>query len=312
MRVTWGLERAEFNPRTITTLGSYDGLHLGHRKILDRLIERKRELGLERSLVLTFHPHPQEVLRKNDTTIQLLTTIEERIELLQATGVDEVVIIEFTKEFAGTSYIDFFTNTLVKALGTQALTVGFNHAFGKNREGDAEHLKTLAPQLGVSIEEIGPLELKGVGISSTRIRQALLRGDLALANAFLGRPYSFQGTVGSGEQVGKLLGYPTANLDVADNKVLPGDGIYAVTCEHAGNRYQAALSIGTKPTFTTSHKRYVEVFIFDFDKDIYEESLKIVCHEYLREQIAFASASDLQLQIEKDVARCREVLNAKG
>lgn len=308
MRVTWGLERAEFNPRTITTLGSYDGVHLGHRKILSRLIERKKELGLERSVVLTFHPHPQEVLRKNNTTIELLTTIEERIELLETTGIDELIVIEFTREFAGTSYIDFFQNTIVKALGTKAMIVGFNHAFGKNREGDAEHLKTLAPELGVQIEEIGPLEIDGVSLSSTKIRGALKDGLLEIANKFLGRSYEFSGVVEGGDKVGRELGYPTANLRLPSNKLIPADGVYAVDCKLGKRSYQGAMSIGTKPTFTESTERHVEVFLFNFDESIYDETLRVNCHKYLRPQKTFSDPEALRHQIAKDVEECKHVL----
>lgn len=308
MRVTWGLERAEFHPSTITTLGSYDGVHLGHRKILARLNEAKAERGLERSLVLTFHPHPQEVLRSKDHAVRLLTTIEERIELLAETGVDELVIIEFTTEFSKTSYIDFFTKTLVEGLGTRSMVVGFNHAFGKNREGDAEHLKTLAPSLGVTIEEVPPLEIEGVSLSSTKIRRALESGELALANRFLGRHYDFSGIVETGQRLGRTLGYPTANLAIPSNKLVPADGVYAVYCYIDGERYQGALSIGTKPTFGPSDKLFVEAFLLDFDRDIYDRVVKIECVKYLRPQEAFSSPEALQSKIELDVQQCRQIL----
>jgi riboflavin kinase/FMN adenylyltransferase len=308
LRVTWGLERAEFNPRTIATLGSYDGVHLGHRKILSEMVQRKQEHGLERSVVLTFHPHPQEVLRKKNTSIELLTTIEERIALLETTGVDEVIVIEFTRDFAATSYIDFFRNTIVKALGTKTMIVGFNHAFGKNREGDAEHLKTLAPELGVQIEEIGPLEIDGVSLSSTKIRGALKDGLLEIANKFLGRPYEFSGVVEGGDRIGRTLGYPTANLRLPTNKLIPSDGVYAVYCELHGKEYEGAMSIGTKPTVKEGDERYVEVFMLDFDQKIYGETLKVNCLKYLRPQKTFSDMEALRHQIAKDVDECRAIL----
>ena len=311
MRVTWGLERAEFNPRTIATLGTFDGVHLGHRKLLAQMTDRKRELGFERSAVLTFHPHPQEVLRKNNSTIELLTTIDERIALLETTGIDELIVIEFTREFAGTSYIDFFRNTLVGALGMKAMIVGFNHAFGKNREGDAEHLQTLAPELGVTIEEIGPLEIDGVSLSSTKIRGALKDGLLEIANKFLGRPYEFTGIVEGGDKLGRTLGYPTANLKLPPNKLIPADGVYAVLCEHNGRSYDGAMSIGTKPTIKEGTERYVEVFLLDFDQSIYDETLKVNCLKYLRPQKTFSDLDALRHQIAKDVEDCKAVLAAR-
>jgi riboflavin kinase/FMN adenylyltransferase len=309
LKITWGLENASYNERTIATLGSYDGVHLGHQKILERLCERKDELGLARSVLLTFHPHPQEVLRRNNPSIELLTTIEERLALIAEQGIDETVVIEFTKEFAQTSYIDFFQNTIVGKLGTKAMVVGFNHAFGKNREGDAEHLKQLAPRLGVSIEEVPPFVLNEVAISSTKIRNALQSNDLANANAWLGRPYSFSGTVIHDEAIGRELGYPTANLDVALPKLVPADGVYAARVFWRGNRHLAALSIGTKPTTHEGGERAIECLLLDFDGDLYNESLTVECLHYLRPQEKFADLESLKQAISSDVTAVRSMLN---
>ncbi len=301
MRITWGLENASFDPKTITTLGSYDGLHLGHRQILRRLHERKKELHLERSVLLTFHPHPQEILRKTGTAVELLTTIEERLELLESLGIDETVVIKFTKEFSQTSYIDFFQNTLVAALGTRAMVVGFNHAFGKNREGDTEHLKKLAPEMGISIEEIEPVYQDSISISSSKIRLALKAGDMANANAWLGRPYQFRGTVVHGDSLGKQLGYPTANLEIDPVKLVPADGVYATSIVIRGKNHPAALSIGTKPTVRLDGERVVEALILDFNGELYGESLQVDCLRYLRPQERFASLEELQKGIARDV-----------
>ena len=306
MKITWGLENATFDERTIATLGSYDGVHLGHQKIFERLRERKKELGLHRSVLLTFHPHPQEVLRRNNTSVELLTTIDERLALIEQQGIDETIVIKFSKEFAQTSYIDFFRETIVHKLGTRAMVVGFNHAFGKNREGDAEHLKRLAPELGVTIEEVQPVVIDGVSISSTKIRNALKAGDLTSANAWLGHPYSFSGEVIHGEGIGGKLGFPTANLKLPESKLVPGDGVYAAKVYLGSQSVMGALSIGTKPTIHEHGPRMVEVLMLDFTGQIYHETLRIECLHYLRPQQKFTSIEELKRAMESDVLQIRK------
>ena len=307
MKVTWGLENATCSGKTITTLGSYDGVHRGHQKILQRLQEHKRELGFDRSVLLTFHPHPQEVLRRNNTNVELLTTIDERIALIEQQGIDETIVIRFSKEFAQTSYIDFFQMTLVEKLGTKAMVVGFNHAFGKDREGDALHLKQLAPKLGVTIEEVPPVVVDEVSISSTKIRNALQSGDVANANTWLGRPYAFSGKVVHGEGLGGELGYPTANLELPKSKLVPADGVYAAKIYRNSSVYTAALSIGTKPTVHEGGPRTIEALMLDFTGQIYDETLTVECLHYLHPQKKFASLAELQLAIASDVEQIRSL-----
>ena len=305
MKVTWGLENASFDPKTITTLGSYDGMHRGHVEILNRLKAKKDELGLNRSLVLTFDPHPQEVLRKNNTAIELLTTIEERLELFEKTGIDEVLVIRFSTEFAKTPYSDFFKKILIDGLGTKGMVVGFNHAFGKNREGDIEHLRTLALETGIIVEEVPPLIIHGQSISSTKIRHALLEGDLTTANEFLGRSYELSGIVEEGDKLGRTLGYPTANIQVLANKLIPCDGVYGGSAIINGRKYHAAISIGTRPSVTDAGARKVETFILDFENDIYGETISIQFMSYLRPQLKFDSLEDLKQQMKEDVTNVR-------
>jgi len=308
LKVTWGLENAIYNPKTITTLGSYDGVHLGHKQILARLRERKVELALDRSVLLTFHPHPQEVLRKNAGTVELLTPIHERIALLENEGIDEVVVIKFTQEFSQTSYIDFFRDTIAKLLGTRAMVVGFNHAFGKNREGDAEHLKIIAPEMSISIEEVHPVSVNGISISSSKIRTALKGGDIASANQWLGRPYLLEGRVVHGDSVGHELGFPTANLEIDFTKLLPSDGVYAAQAVINGKKFKAALSIGTKPTMRDGGDRVVEALLIDFDGDLYDQQLKVECLRYLRSQEKFGSMNELKNAMAQDVSVIMEIL----
>lgn len=305
MKVTWGLENASYNANTITTLGSYDGMHCGHLEILKRLTQKKEELDLDRSLVVTFDPHPQEVLHKNNTGVDLLTTIDERLALLEKTNVDEVLVIKFSLEFAKTPYTDFFNKVIVNGLGTKAMVVGFNHAFGKNREGDIEHLKMLAPHAGIVVEEVPPLIVDGVSISSTKIRRALLEGDLAMANKFLGRPYELSGIVESGDKLGRTLGYPTVNLKTPDHKLIPCDGVYAGIAIVKGESHTTAISIGTRPTITDDEARKVEAYILDFDNDIYGQSVTLKFLSYLRPQLKFNSQDELKKQMAEDVLKVR-------
>ncbi len=310
MKITWGLENATKNERTIATLGSYDGIHLGHQKILRRLVDKKSELGLDRSIVITFHPHPQLVLKRNDTVVPLLTTIEERLDLLDQQGVDEVLIIKFSLEFSQTSYLDFFHEIILETLGTKAMVVGFNHAFGKNREGDLAHLKRAAPELGISLEEVAPLSVDGLEVSSTKIRNALLAHELGQANLMLGRPYRFTGTVVGGDKIGRTLGYPTANIALPEHKLIPSDGVYATRVLIDGTYYDGALSIGTRPSIVVDGGRVVEVFLLKRTGDLYGKQLSIDCIEYIRPQATFGSLDELRAAIGNDVTLINKILAA--
>jgi riboflavin kinase/FMN adenylyltransferase len=309
LKIIWGLENATHDPRTIVTLGSYDGVHLGHREIIQRLCTKKRELGLSRAVLLTFHPHPQQVLRRHNSSVALLTTMDERLKLLATTGIDEVIIIEFTEQFSKTSYLDFFRDTIVTRLGTKAMVVGFNHAFGKDRQGDAMRLKSLAPQLGVDVEEVPPLIVDGISVSSTKIRHALEDGKLPEAAGLLGRNYSFSGVVVRGEQLGRTIGYPTANLEIPVGKLIPADGVYAVTVGLDGVSYNGALSIGNRPTVVDGGKQTVEVYLLDFEGDLYSKELAVECVAYIRAQETLNGLDRLKAKIAEDVARVRILLS---
>jgi len=308
MKITWGLHNAGFVERTATTLGSYDGVHLGHRQIIDHLNTVKKEKGCSRSLLVTFHPHPQEVLRKNNTTIQLLTTIDERLELLEQSGIDETLVIEFNEEFSKTPYETFFRETLIERIGTSAMVVGFNHAFGKNREGDIEHLRLLAATEHIFVDEVPPLFIDGLSVSSTKIRHALLEGNMLKATHLLGRPYQLQGKVDSGDGLGKTFGYPTANLQVPENKLIPKDGVYAAVTEIDGSPKAVALSIGTRPTIMDNGARVIEAFLLDFSGDLYKQNLRIDIVEFIREQQKFSSHAELVTAITNDVERVKALL----
>jgi riboflavin kinase/FMN adenylyltransferase len=270
------------------------------------MLDRKAERGLSRTLVMTFDPHPQIVLKRPGVPVELLTTLEERLGLLEAEGIDETLVIEFTPEFAQTRYADFFEATVVRALGTSFMVVGFNHAFGKNREGDAEHLRSIAPGFGVEVEEVPPFVLNNVSISSTKIRHALKAGEVQNANAWLGRPYEFSGTVVEGNKLGRTLGYPTANLVLPEWKLVPADGVYSSIVRYRDTDYRGALSIGTKPAIEGEHPRTIEVFLLDFDGDLYGEQLDVKLLSFIRQQEKFDSLEDLTARMAIDVSLVRQ------
>ncbi len=305
MKITRGIENAELVTNTIATLGSYDGIHLGHRAILDTLIREKNDRGYNRSVVLTFDPHPQEILKRNNSSIELLTTIDERLRLLAEIGIDETIIIKFSFEFSQTPYSDFFTNTLVKKIGIVAMVVGDNHAFGKNREGDIAHLELLARTSGVDLIETPPYLIDGVHISSTKIRHLLEQGKVHQVAEYLGRKYEVSGIVVEGDKLGRVLGYPTANIRPPSNKLIPCNGVYAGKVLVGKEVYIGAISIGTRPTITDSKERVVEVLLLDYTGDLYGKELRVQLSHYLREQIAFPTLEALQSQMGIDIERVR-------
>lgn len=311
MKVTRGIENVSRLEHTALTLGTFDGVHLGHQAILRRLNALKSERGVSRSLVLTFDPHPQEILRKNDTTVSLLTTIDERLDLIAETGIDETLIIPFTPEVAATPYSEFFQRYIVSAIGTSAMVVGFNHAFGKNREGDSAHLRTLAAEQ-IYIEEMPPFFVGDTSVSSTKIRHALLSGEIETANSFLGRAFSMTGMVEEGDKIGRTLNFPTANLLINENKLIPADGVYAGICHTQSGKYKAAISIGTRPTITSSSERKVEAYLLGFDGDLYWENITLDFHCLIRPQEKFDGLDSLIVQMQKDVAEVETRLRSKG
>jgi riboflavin kinase/FMN adenylyltransferase len=285
--------------RPVLTTGTFDGVHLGHRKIIARLAELAKSSEGE-SVVLTFHPHPRMILYPEDNTLKLLSTLDEKISLLEEAGVQHLIIYPFTKEFSRLSSLDFVRDVLVNQIGTQKLVIGYNHHFGRNREGSFEHLKECGPVYGFTVEEIPAQDVDQVEVSSTKIRQSLLEGDVSTAKAYLGRAYSFSGLVVKGKQLGRTLGYPTANLLIADtHKLVPGDGIYAVLAELDGVSWKGMMSIGLNPT-VQGKERTVEVNILNFEGDLYGRTLTITCIQRIRDEQKFAGLEELKIQLGLD------------
>lgn len=307
MKVVEGITRIDTNPCMVVTSGTFDGVHIGHQKILQRVTKLAKE-NHGKSVVITFWPHPRYVLGKNAGQLKLLSTWQEKEELLAAAGIDYLVKIPFTKEFSELSGDNFIKSVLVEAIGTRKLVIGYDHRFGKNREGSFEYLQENAGRYGFEVEEIPRQDIEHIGVSSSKIRQALLEGDVSMANEFLGYSYSLEGTVIKGDKIGTGLGYPTANLQVHDAaKLVPADGIYAVHVDYKNERYDGMLYIGNRPTLTASPKT-IEVNIFNFDKLIYSDTLKVSFVEQLRQDQRFSSLEDLKKQLDLDRRRAMEAL----
>jgi riboflavin kinase/FMN adenylyltransferase len=289
---------------TAITIGTFDGMHRGHRLIIDALTARARELG-GRSLVITFHPHPQEVLRKTGEAVPLLTTIDERIAEFEKLGVDAVLVLPFTTEFAALPWQEF-CDLLLKHCGIAHIIFGHDHAFGRNREGNAASLRSYGAGHGFGVTEIGPLVLEGEAISSTKIRRALASGDIEKASHYLGRPYGIIGTVVRGDGRGRTLGIPTANIRPTDPaKLIPSNGVYCVTLTVDGESFSGMANIGVRPTFTEGIERTIEANLFDFDRAIYERTVLLEFRKFVRSERKFSSGEEFLAQLEKDRAVCR-------
>ncbi len=291
----------------IVTIGTFDGVHLGHQKIINRLKELKQQQSGE-VIVFTFDPHPRKVLFPEQRDLKLITTTEEKCELLQHFGVDNVLVYPFSTAFSQMPARDYIFDILVKALQTKTLVIGYDHRFGANREGNIQTLKELS-SLGIfNVEEIPAQEINQLNISSTRIRKALEDGDVAIANDFLGYHFFINGIVVKGKQLGRTIGYPTANLFIADkSKLIPKKGVYAVNVYHKNTHYKGMLNIGTNPTTDPDHKIKVEVNIFNFDKDIYGEPLKVEFVKRIRDEKKFANLEELKVAIAQDKIACLNV-----
>lgn len=308
MKIYHGLDDFVRLNFAVVTSGTFDGVHVGHQKILSRLHEVAERNNGE-TVVITFWPHPRLVLHPEDTTLKLLNTFEEKADLLKDQGIHHLVRIPFTKEFSHHSSEDFIKDILVNTIGTKKLVIGYDHRFGHNREGSFEQLKLNGPQYGFEVEEIPMQDVDHVGVSSTKIRHAIENGDMETATHFLGRPYSITGRVVMGDKLGRILGFPTANIEIDTKyKLIPTDGIYAVTASHEHALFKGMMYIGNRPTVNGT-KRNIEVNIFDFDKDIYGDSLTINFHKLIRGDNKFQDLEELKKQLKADKKDTLHVLN---
>ena len=312
MQVHRNLEGLPVFKNAIVTIGTFDGVHLGHQKIIQQLKEAAESTNGE-TVIITFHPHPRKIVSSVPGDIKLLTTLEERIGLLKESGIDHLVVVPFDNKFSNQSAEEFITEFLYKGFKPHTLIIGYDHRFGKGRKGDYHLLEKYGEQLGFKVKEINEELLNEAIVSSTRIRSALLQHDINTANSFLGYPYFFEGTVVEGNKLGRTIGYPTANLHIeSEEKLIPGDGIYACEVSVASRQSsvirKGMMYIGNRPVVGGGH-RTIEVNIFDFDEDIYGETLKVYMHDYIRGDVPLNGMEELKQQLHQDKLSCLKALS---
>jgi riboflavin kinase/FMN adenylyltransferase len=299
MRVFQNLATLPKFKNAVITIGSYDGLHAGHQQIIQRLNDLAKEEGGE-SVLITFHPHPRLVLVPDDTSLKLITSVNEKIEVLKRYGVDNVVVVPFTKAFSEQTPLEYVRDFLVKYFEPKRIVIGYDHRFGNKRAGGIELLKELTFLFNYQVEEIEKHEVDDIAVSSSKIRKALLEGKIEKANSFLNHPFTLTGHVVHGKKIGTEIGYPTANLEVErQNKIIPKAGIYAVYVLFNDARYKAMLYIGNRPTLN-GQDQSIEVNLFDFKGDLYGKTLCVEFIAHVREDAKFDSLEGLTTQIAKD------------
>ncbi len=307
MKVYSSIEEFQNVERPTVTTGTFDGVHFGHRKIIDRLKKAAQNCDGE-TVVLTFSSHPRMVLFPDDQDLKLLNTIEEKKYLLEKAGVQHLIVHPFTKEFSRISSINYVRDILVNKLKTHKLVIGYNHHFGRNREGSFEHLQEFSSIYGFEVEEIPVQLLDNVGVSSTKIRKALFQGDVETAAEYLGYQYQITGTVVKGNAIGRTIEFPTANIELGNvKKIIPADGVYAVWVTFEGATYRGMMNIGKKPTLM-NQARTLEVHLLEFEQDIYYKEIKIQFVKRIRNEIAFQEVRELKEQLEKDLVFVSTIL----
>ena len=295
------LQDTQFDPKTVLTVGTFDGVHAGHRALLQQLVDQAKATEC-RSVVVTFDPHPREILQPGDQGIRLLTTPSERADLLSELGIDMMVVIPFNRDFSLMNSEEFIEEVIVRKIGLQTFIIGYDHHFGHNRKGDSTTLKALGEKLGFDVIIVEAREVNDHIVSSTSVRKSLSeQGDTNIVKQLLGRPYQLSGLVEHGDARGRTLGFPTANIKPFDNrKVIPKNGVYAVYVDTPDGRYKGVMNIGTRPTFTTEIDVRLEVHIIDFDKMLYGKAITVHFDSRIRDEVKFEHLEALQLQLERD------------
>ncbi|MDZ4792657.1 MAG: bifunctional riboflavin kinase/FAD synthetase [Bacteroidota bacterium] len=309
MQVHYDIENLPVFRNAVITIGTFDGVHMGHRQVIDKLKSEARAINGE-TVIITFHPHPRKIVSSTILGIRLINNLDEKIELLQQLDIDQLVVVPFTDAFANQPAEDYIKNFLVAKFRPHTVIIGYDHRFGRERRGDYRLLEKDADLYKYQLKEIPKHVLENISISSTNIREAILHSDIVTANKLLGYEFFFSGIVVHGNKLGRELGYPTANLKVTDEeKIIPGNGIYAVYAQPEGSseKLKGMMSIGFRPT-VDGKKRVVEVNIFDFNKEIYGQSLKVFVKKYLREEVKFDGLEALVQQIHQDKINSLKVL----
>ena len=292
--------------KTFVTIGTFDGVHFGHQRILEKLVSDAKKAG-KKSILLTFFPHPRMVLQK-DSSLELINTIEERKNLLAKTGLDYLIIHPFSKEFSRLTALAFVRDILVNQFNVSKLCIGYDHHFGKNREGNITQLQEYSKLYDFDIEEIPAQDIDDVSVSSTKIRKALAEGNVKTANTYLGYPFMLNGNVVNGKQLGGKIGFPTANIDVEEAyKLIPKTGVYVVRSTIKDEIIYGMMNIGKRPTVDGKHQT-IEVHFFDFNQDLYEQSLTVELLYFLRDEHKFDSVEHLISQLQKDEIQARDFI----
>ena len=306
MQVHRNIDALPLMPNAVVTIGTFDGVHAGHKQIIHQLREEAKQVGGQ-SVLITFHPHPRKVLAGKP--IQLINTLDEKIELLSGQELDHLVIVPFTKEFSNLSADEYVHDFLIGKFHPHTVIIGYDHRFGHDRKGDYLLLEKYAAHSDFQLKEIPAYVIDSLTVSSTRIREAIRSGNIQTAHELLGYDFFFEGQVIEGNKLGRTLGYPTANLALdEDEKLIPCDGIYAVEAELDGKRLQGMMSIGIRPTIG-DNKRMIEVNLFDFNKDIYGQRLRVYVKAYMRPELKFNGLKELTQQLHKDKETALNILN---
>jgi len=312
MKVYQDLSTLPVFNNAVVTIGTFDGVHLGHKQIIRQLKETAEKISGE-TVIITFHPHPRKIISSVPGDIKLLNTLPEKILLLEAAGIDHLVVVPFNHAFANQTAQQYINDFLWKYFNPHTIIIGYDHRFGKGREGDYHLMDQYGASLGFEVKEITEQLMNEIIVSSTRIREALLNSDIETANKFLGYDYFFEGVVIEGNKLGRTIGYPTANLQIeSDEKLIPGNGVYAVAVEIKNQQSEirnlsGMMNIGVRPT-VDGKKRMIEVNIFDFDEDIYTQILRVHVKHYIRGEVKFNGLDELKAQLLKDKVSAKELL----
>lgn len=306
MNIYRGLSSLPDFKNSVITIGSYDGVHLGHQKILKRIQQLAEEIDGE-DVVITFHPHPREIVYPKDSDLKIITSLDEKLEYFSRYGVSNVVVIPFTIEFSHQSAQEYIERFLVSKFHPSYVVIGYDHRFGMNRTGDVHLLKMYGKEHNFEVVQIDEEELKNLSISSTRIRHALLQNNITLTNELLGHPYMIKGQVVTGNRLGHHIGFPTANIQLTDSKkLLPKDGIFAATAKIDGIEYEGMLYVGLRPSIESANEHRIEIHLFDFDKQIYNKEITVEIYKFIRSDRQFSTMEELKAAMTQDEAEVRD------
>lgn len=309
MKVYRKIEEFKNITNPIVTVGTFDGVHIGHQRIINRLKEiAKQEEG--ETVLLTFFPHPRMVIFPEDNSLKLINTLDEKIQLLEQFGLDHLIILPFDKSFSRITPTEYIRDFLVNKINVHTMVIGYDHQYGRNRAGNLELLNELAPVYNFEVEEISAQEIAEIKVSSTKIRKAILDGNIKTASDFLNHSFTLQGTIVKGKQLGRTIGFPTANIQIKESyKIVPKDGVYVIKGEINGLIYDGMLNIGNRPTVDDSENRSIEAYFFDLDFDIYDIIIKIYFIKKLRNEQKYDSIDELKKQLKKDEIASKLILS---